>query len=281
MRSQRIVTLGGLLLASTLLLSTASIAAAAVPPPAPPPVPKPSAAMPATQTVVTVSDDEVTIREPRPGGGLILRMYRARPTSNGHELLSVLQRRGAAPRGVTTLAEADPTECASSYGSAKYLCLKTTPQYKFNWRWNGFADPQVYFRDHTPSAWPVRASVTEWHKAVGVDSYWTTGNCPTGGRHCVDVYSGDYGIDWVGYVYMEVDSYAFFIDGKVRVYLNNRYSSTEDNRGTACHELGHALGLAHNGSRSSCLYWTSIDGPDPRLPHSTDYSVLRYVLYAD
>ncbi|WP_173085355.1 matrixin family metalloprotease [Phytohabitans rumicis] len=268
----RIVTYGGLLMASALLATVAGAPAASA---------NPTTPMPATEKLVVVSGDEVMIRTPRPGGGLIINLYRAPEQSSGLQMLARLKAKGLVPAGVTTQVEADPMECTTIYAQAKYLCLKTVPHYWFNWRWNGFSDPQIYFRDHTPAAWPVRASVTEWNRAVGVDSYWTTGACPTGGRHCVHVWNADYGDDWVGHTYMEVDSIGFFIDGLVWVELNDRFSSAEDNRSTACHELGHALGLAHNGSVSSCMYWQAIAGPDPRLPLQTDYQVLTNILYRD
>lgn len=292
MRLSRITTLGGLFLTTALaatLATPAAAQAASIPlgdsdvgvytgqadqqKPTVPADVKPA---------ITVSADEIAIQEPRKGGGLIIRLYHLAPGASANAVLAGLRAQGLAPAGVTAQAEADPMECTTSYGSAKYLCLKTGSHLWFNWRWNGFDDPQVYFKDYTPAAWPVKASVAEWNKSPGVDSYWTTGACPTGGRHCVPVRasnSGDNGT--VGYTYMEVDSAAFFIDGKVHVDFNTYYSSSEDNRGTACHELGHALGLAHNGSTSSCLYYAAVSGPDPRLPHSTDISVLRYILYAD
>ncbi|GLW32669.1 hypothetical protein [Actinoplanes regularis] len=235
--------------------------------------------------VVETSADEIKVRTPRAGGGLSLKLYHLVPGADAKKVLANLRTKGAVPAGTATevrAATADWQECSTSYGSAKYLCAKTSPHYWYNWRWNGFDDPQVYFRDYTPAAWPVKASVAEWNKSPGVDSYWTTGACPTGGRHCVPVRAANSGANGIyAETDMEVDSVGFFIDGTVRVDFNNYYSSTDDNRGTACHELGHALGLAHNGSTSSCLYNSAVSGPDPRLPHSTDISVLRYILYAD
>ncbi|MBB4761603.1 hypothetical protein ACFQFC_36200 [Amorphoplanes digitatis] len=292
MRLSRITTLGGLFLTTALTITLAAPAAAQA---ATTPLgdanvgvytgqadqKKPT--IPAdVKPAIAVSADQIAIQEPRKGGGLVIRLYHLAPGASPNAVLTGLRARGLAPAGVTAQAEADPMECTTSYGSAKYLCLKTGSHLWFNWRWNGFDDPQVYFRDFTPAAWPVRASVTEWNRSPGVDSYWTTGACPGGGRHCVPVRTvsgGPNGI--VGETHMEVDSVAFFIDGTVSVDFNTYYSSSDDNRGTACHELGHALGLAHNGSTGSCLYNSAIAGPDPRLPHSTDISVLRYILYAD
>jgi predicted Zn-dependent protease len=63
------------------------------------------------------------------------------------------------------------------------------------------------------------------------------------------------------------------------VHLNDKYSSSADNRGTTCHELGHALGLGHNSSTGSCLYASAVSGTDPQYPNSNDYNTLRYKIY--
>lgn len=291
MRLTRILTIGGLLLSTTVVGSAVGAASASAAPvviadetpgryvgqaeQVKPAIPD------GLPPQVSTSDDEIAIREPRKGGGLAIRIYHLAPGASAAQVLTGLRARGLVPAGAQTRVVPDWIECTTQYGSAKYLCLRSSQAW-LNWRWNGFDDPQVYFRDTTPAAWPVRASVTEWNRSPGVDSYWTQGACPTGGRHCVPVSArndGPNGI--VGETEMEVDSAAFFIDGTVRVRFNTAYSSADDNRGTVCHELGHALGLAHNGSRSSCLFATSIAGPDPRLPHSTDFSVLQHVLYRD
>jgi hypothetical protein len=235
---------------------------------------------------IYVGDDDVTIVAAKPQGGGTFTVYRAAP-GRAWRLVDELRDRGVVDRSVPAKGvpggwdpvsgTGDPVwRCPSPYGSAGYLGNSTCSA-KVRWRWNGFADPQVYFRDHTSAAWPVDAAVYRWNQAIGVDSYYTTGSCPTGGRHCVNVYNARYDSEWMGYTYIDYD--AGFSLLTVVVHLNDKYSSAADNRGTTCHELGHALGLAHNLSTGSCLYESSIAGTDPMLPDNADYNTLRYVLY--
>jgi len=148
------------------------------------------------------------------------------------------------------------------------------------WTWSGYDDPQVYFRDHTPNGWPVREAVASWNKAIGVDSYWTISSCPGGSRHCVDVWADDYGpTGWSGSTTYTITFGRNFVDGSVRSKLNDWYAtSTADRRTSACHEIGHALGVGHNMSRSSCMYGTDSSN-DPQQPHRSDFDLLRRVIY--
>jgi hypothetical protein len=155
-------------------------------------------------------------------------------------------------------------------------------------RWNkrGFDDPQVYFRDSSGSAWPVSASVTEWNRAVGADSYYiwyANGSCPAAstGRHCVPVTSAYYGSNWIGRIDYSYDANRYFIDGSVRVYLNSSHGPAEDYRSVACAQLGHTLGIGHNDASNSCMYSTRVPGPDARYPNSDDFGLIRYALYPD
>ncbi len=155
-------------------------------------------------------------------------------------------------------------------------------------RWNkrGFGDPQVYFRDSTSSAWPVSASVTEWNRAVGADSYYiwhANGPCPAAstGKHCVPVASAYYGSNWIGRIDYSFDANRYFIDGSVRVYLNSSHGPAEDYRSVACAQLGHTLGIGHNDASNSCMYSTRVSGPDARYPNSDDFGLIRYALYPD
>lgn len=152
------------------------------------------------------------------------------------------------------------------------------------WRFNGWSDPQVYFRDHSGAAWPVDVAVAKWHEAVGIDSYyiWMSTGCPSTstGKHCVNVYSQWYNnnsLAWIDYAF---DPSRKFIDGSVAVHLNDRFSLAEDNRSTVCEELGHALGVGHNyGERDASCMGQTIPGPDHPFPGSNDYGLLRYVVY--
>jgi hypothetical protein len=152
-------------------------------------------------------------------------------------------------------------ECFS-YGSAREWC-------DHRWSYGSFRDPQVYFLDHTSSAWPVTSAVNDWYQAVGIDAYyrWYTAGCP-GGTHCVNVYNGGYGATgWYG-----LTTWSPGTQGPVTVQLNDSYPLTaNEHRTIACHELGHALSLAHNVSTSSCLY----SGTYISLhPNGDDYNIL-------
>ena len=158
----------------------------------------------------------------------------------------------------------DLAEACLSYGTARQLCGR-------RWDYGLFRDPQVYFLDHTSSAWPVRAAVTVWNEAVGIDSYyrWFTDGCPSG-RHCVDVYNGRYGdTGWYGRTRWDPGT-----QGPVTVQLNDSYPLDADGRRTVtCHELGHALALDHNTAYSSCMRtaWES------QRPNSHDFELLKRI----
>jgi hypothetical protein len=246
----------------------------------------PSAAPGATSPVMAAStagssttDQHVVARRANPDGTTSVSIYRAAPDVSAEQLYAKLKAQGVT--GLVDPSAPQPLDVFQCYyGTAYALESGKCPAIK--WRWNGFSDPQVYFRDHTPARWPVSASVSKWHEAVGIDSYWISGgsSCPGSGKHCVNVYSANYGATgWKGSTSYQYDSSRYFIDGTVKVQLNDYYSSTADNRGTTCHELGHALGVGHNTSTSSCMYSTSISGTDPMYPNSSDYNLLRYVIY--
>ncbi|HWH00906.1 MAG TPA: hypothetical protein VNV66_16690 [Pilimelia sp.] len=225
--------------------------------------------------------------QPGPGDGHV---YAVRPRDNGVvEYAVYTPAQGVTPaqlyqrlkeQGVHGLRDPQTplAAYACTYGTARALDNGYCPPAR--WRWNGFADPQVYFRDFTPDAWPVRESVADWNRAYGVDSYWTLGSCPTGGRHCVGVHAANYGANgWNGLTVYSLDSGRYFIDGSVVINFNTYYAATAaDRRNSTCHEIGHALGVGHNLSTASCVYSPDI-WSNPQYPHSSDYNLLRYVIY--
>jgi hypothetical protein len=199
--------------------------------------------------------------------------------------------------GVTGLVEANAGQVSALASTCQYgyaLGLEDNPNLWpcVHWNNNGYNDPQVYFRDFTPAEWPVNASVYEWNKAVGVDSYYiwyNSANCPSTstGKHCVNVYQGTCPIPGlsgkVGCTEYSYDLAHNFIDGTVRVWLNSALDGNgEDNRGTTGHELGHALGVGHNQrdpEKSSSCMGMSIPGPDHGYPNSEDYNLLKCRVY--
>jgi hypothetical protein len=159
-----------------------------------------------------------------------------------------------------------------SLGSATTL---ECPQ--VHWARNGFAHPQVYFVDHTSSAWPVSTVVPVWNQAHGVDSWYRWQTCPyIAGTHCVGVYNNDYGATgWVGWTNYAFDANRNLVDSRVTVYLNDHYPITAArHRKSACHELGHVLGLGHNSSSGSCMISGAYETP---TPSAQDFSLVANI----
>lgn len=269
------------LLLSSVLVAAASLAAPVASIAAPSP-PASVAAMPAGERAEST---EVFTVAPR-GTGATVRLYDPAPGVTPAELRARLRATGATvveagERVSDAIARVQPktgpgsTERSSalaaclSYGTARQWCDRA-------WAANGFEDPQVYFLDHTSSSWPVSTSVSSWNQAQGIDSFyrWYTQGCPAGGVHCVHVYSGAYGsTGWTGEASWGTDSTGDYDNtANVTVKLNDSYPGTaSERRNTTCHELGHALGLNHNTSTTSCLYSsrTSV-----LTPNADDYSLL-------
>lgn len=135
----------------------------------------------------------------------------------------------------------------------------------------------MYFVDHTGSRWPVNASTVTWNQSSRLGVYYQTpGNCPF---HCVHVYSGNYGAGDYGVASVVWDANGHLVNGAsgTTVYLNNYYSaaSTRD-RHTTCQELGHGLGLAHQGLGStSCMNNNVLN---TQYPNDHDWNMI-YELY--
>lgn len=74
------------------------------------------------------------------------------------------------------------------------------------------------------------------------------------------------GARWAGLTYTPVDSHRTILGGKVTVKFNDYYGahcSAAGHRQDVCHEEGHVLGLAHNDSTNSCIFYAII-GSAPR-----------------
>ncbi|WP_344171448.1 hypothetical protein [Pilimelia columellifera] len=231
----------------------------------------------ATPAAISDADVEVVAVRPLPGGRLERTSYRAAPGVTARQLRERLTRdgvRGIADPSALTATE-DPYSCF--LGTAYALDNGRCPPIR--WTWAGYYDPQVYFRDRTGPAWPVRETVRDWNQAVGIDSYWTTGACPDD-RHCVNVHSADYGgTGWSGATSFTITYGRNFVDGTVVVRLNDRYATgAADRRSSTCHELGHALGVGHNLSQASCMFAKDTNA-NPTRPHPSDFNLLRRVIY--
>lgn len=224
------------------------------------------AARPDASTVVS---GDVYAMSTGADGTTTLRIYRPAPGVSTSALRARLAAQGVA--GIVNPAAA-PAALSCGFGTASTL---TCPPVK--WSRNGFNHPQVYFLDHTSAAWPLTAVVPNWNLAHGVDSWyrWFANGCPGGGRHCVNVYNANYGnTGWTGQTTLQWSN-GFFVDGGVFTQLNDFYGgSAAEHRNTTCHELGHVLGLAHNVSTSSCLWFARTS---QQTPNSDDFNMLASI----
>jgi len=135
----------------------------------------------------------------------------------------------------------------------------------------------VYFVDHTGANWPVDVSTYTWNQAQGIDSTYVNGSCPGyGGTHCIDLFDADYGATgWVGLTTYNYDGNQNLIDGQVYIQLNdyNGYSLNGAGiRQVTCQEMGHSLGMGHNGATDSCMYGTILNSDSALYPDGDDFS---------
>jgi hypothetical protein len=230
-----------------------------------------TAEAPAAGATAAHQDDDVYVVQQRPDGTVYSAVYKPAAGVTGDELRDQLRREGV--RGVLDQGRKAPNGrfaalgCAPFVGTASAWCNN-------KWGYGPFNDPQVYFLDHTSSSWPVTDARIDWYQAPGIDAYyrWHTAGCPGGGRHCVHVYNGNYGTGWYGMT-SAVSSGGLFVDGTVKIELNDQVTPNTyaARRSVACHEMGHALGLDHNGSTNSCLSVPQF----PQHPSADDFGVLN------
>jgi hypothetical protein len=146
--------------------------------------------------------------------------------------------------------------------------------------------PRIWFRDYTGTQWPVSAAATEWNRSTVIDvgRINRDASCPSD-THCVSVTEWNRPDDsehhYCGKTYITLVNGSQFSDNTWIELNNTGFNNGWCNagrRGTACHELGHALGVDHNGSTTSCMYGKSISGRST-VPNSDDFSLLFYVIY--
>jgi hypothetical protein len=125
----------------------------------------------------------------------------------------------------------------------------------------------VTFVDATGENWPVLAATTEWAKADNLAAYWV-GSPSQCSSHCVYVQSLYHSDDPVmdgacqtgGYTYADEShvNAANHFDEQVHIHFNrhcNDHIGAFRHSVITCHELGHAVGLAHRTSTADdCIY---------------------------
>lgn len=205
------------------------------------------------------------------------------PGVTAESLASALSKKGIADVQVISASTAPSlstgtvtpfTATACAYGTARSL---TCPP--VHWANNGYSHPQVYFNDYTGANWPVDQAVYSWNQANGIDSLYSHTCAHASGTHCVNVYDSDYGdTKWTGKSFAQFDGAGNFIDTAEYTELNDHYGRTPAGyRNTACHELGHDLGLAHNVQDYSCMWSASHDNGTNQLPDSDDLNMLASI----
>jgi predicted Zn-dependent protease len=90
----------------------------------------------------------------------------------------------------------------------------------------------------------------------------------------VNVYSGNYGNNgWVGLTARTLNpAQTYYASASVK--LNDYYGGATEalHWNPACHELGHVLGLGHNASSASCMYYMQSSN---KYPTSDDRNLLQ------
>ena len=115
-------------------------------------------------------------------------------------------------------------------------------------------DPVLRVRvvDRSGPDWPVHAAAFLWRTShVQLVPALSCG----GPDPCVVVSEGRFGRNgWTGRTVASRGLMSSF-QSPVAIYLNDSYRLARPVRlAVACHELGHALGLGHNNSATSCLH---------------------------
>lgn len=228
----------------------------------------------ATSASTAAEQQSVIAVHALPGGGRVETVYDPAPGVSTTALARSLRDRGVAGvrvdrAGATSAPGAVATASTCTYGTAHTWGCPMA-----RWSYSGHSHPQIDFLDHTSAAWPLTAVVPEWNLTHGIDSWyrWYTQGCPGSTYHCVNVYNSNYGnTGWTGLTTRNVNSSNYITSATVK--LNDYYGGTAaQHRNTACHETGHVLGLDHNGSTGSCLYYARTS---QQYPSSQDFALLE------
>ncbi|WP_344614245.1 matrixin family metalloprotease [Dactylosporangium salmoneum] len=199
--------------------------------------------------------------------------YTPAPGVSPADLAQRLRSRGLNAKAGTQATASLAAASACSKGTARTWPSSATCFVR--WSYNGAVRPVIDFVDGSGASWPVGRSVTKWNQTSGIDSIYrtSTAGCDGAPAHCVHVYSYNYGdTGWTGNTSRTLNSAQTYYTQAV-TELNDYYGGTEAQKwNTACHELGHVLGLDHNTSTTSCLYYARTS---QQYPNSDDYSLLE------
>lgn len=226
----------------------------------------------------------------QPGSSVVSRVYNSDSTvdetiyslaegANPTEVAKNLTANGVPGVMVTNGARAAGTLAAPcTYGISSTWPTPTTCFAR--WSYNGHTRPQLYFRDRSNDLWPVGRAVTKWNETSGIDSHYLdfSAGCPSSTVHCVIIYNAYYGKtgEWfevVGTTRRTLNAANTYYSGAY-IALNESYGGSEAQRwNTACHEIGHVLGLDDGyASSASCMYWARTT---QKYPHSNDFTLLE------
>jgi hypothetical protein len=150
------------------------------------------------------------------------------------------------------------------------LVLSRTPAVTASHQWGCYKwlTPSLTYTNQAQSPYSTyytqetRTDGDSWHN-------YTVINFTAAGNGNLKEQSGHYGQNgWLGLTQIQVQSCRIVsATSKLnRTYLDNGYS-TDARKRVACHEVGHATGLNHNPSSSSCL---KTGGSAPSRPNSHD-----------
>lgn len=206
-------------------------------------------------------------------GTVIETTYTPAPDITTTDLAGRLTASGAPNVSIRREGDVSAQAAACSLGTARTWPSSATCFVR--WSKNGAVRPVIDFVDHSSSKWPVGRAVTEWNKTSGIDSIYrpASSGCDGAPTHCVSVTSGNYGdTGWVGLTSRSLNSAQTYYTS-ANVKLNDYYGGTEaEHWNGACHELGHVLGLDHNTSTGSCLYYVRTS---QKYPHADDRKLLE------
>jgi hypothetical protein len=118
--------------------------------------------------------------------------------------------------------------------------------------------------------WPVKAAAARWSKGGAVDVRYTSTGCPKDVQ-CVIIRQSELDDPTVGLTATSVVGPVIKASNITLDTTFGRKNSAARRQNVVCHEMGHALGLKHQATTTSCMnpYVTS-----ERYPNATDLKTL-------